>query len=220
MKRHLDNSHFLGTLALAGRRRSYQTGSRIKFLAGVASLLISLSIGQADQSVTLAWNANSESDIAGHVLRYRTRRGTPAQSINVGNATTATVSNLANGTTYFFTVAARNTIGLESSPSSEVSHTTPPLGAYKLTVVNGTGSGIYSEGTRVRVSANQPVADQQFDRWARDYQILENPSRPATTALMLFRDLTIEATYKAPSANDKIRYWPRQGFGARMGRRL
>ena len=81
---------------------------------------------------------------------------------------------------------------------------TPPLGAHKLTVINGTGSGIYSEGTRVRVSANQPAADKQFDRWARDYQILENPSSPATTALMLFRDLTIEATYSAVSANDKI----------------
>ena len=171
----------------------------------VASLLIiSLSIGQADQSVTLAWSANAESDIAGYVLRYGTRRGVPDQSITVGNTTTATVSNLADGTTYFFTVTARNALGLESLPSNEVSLVTPSLGAHKLTVINGTGSGIYSEGTMVPVSANQPVANQQFNRWERDYQIIENPSNPTTTALMLFRDLTIEAAYTEVRANDEI----------------
>jgi hypothetical protein len=55
----------------------------------------------------------------------------------------------------------------------------------------------------VPVTANQPAAGPQFERWASDYQILDNPCRPTTTALMLFRDLTIEATYNAVSAKER-----------------
>jgi hypothetical protein len=55
------------------------------------------------------------------------------------------------------------------------------------------------------VTANQPAAGQQFERWASDYQILDNPCRPTTTALMLSRDLTIEATYNAVKRSGSIR---------------
>ena len=71
---------------------------------------------------------------------------------------------LADSTTYYFTVTARNTHGLESPPSSEISYLTPPLGAHRLTVINGTGSGYYTEGTLVPVSAKQPE-ERRFERW-------------------------------------------------------
>ena len=190
MNRNLEDS-FLGMLALGLRCRNQRPLSFVKFLAGIAYLLIiPLSHGQTDQGVTLdmPWSSSPPGD----------------QSITLSEPPERELSALADGTTGFFTVTARNVLGLESLQSRQVSYATPPLGAHKLTVINGTGSGIYSEGTRVRVSANQPAADKQFDRWARDYQILENPCSPATTALMLFRDLTIEATYGAVSANGKF----------------
>ena len=82
-----------------------------------------------------------------------------------------------------------------------------------LTVINGTGTGDYTEGTRVTVSANAPASGQEFDRWTGDWQILDNPLTPTTTALMLFRDLAISANYRS---NDTIRYLPLAGFGDRM----
>ena len=190
MNRNLENS-FLGMLALGVRCPNQRPLSFVNFLAGIASLLIiPLSHGQTDQGVTLdmPWPSSPPDD----------------QSITLSEPPERELSALADGTTGFFTVTARNVLGLESLQSRQISYATPPLGAHKLTVINGTGSGIYSEGTRVRVSANQPAADKQFDRWARDYQILENPCSPVTTALMLFRDLTIEATYGAVSANGKF----------------
>jgi hypothetical protein len=66
---------------------------------------------------------------------------------------------------------------------------------------------------RIRVSANPLEAGQRFEGWTRDWQILTNPFIPITTALMLSRDLTIEAAY---SSGDKIRFYPRPGFTARM----
>lgn len=167
--------------------------------------MVSPSLVEAAESVRLAWNALSDPSIAAYVLRYGTIRGRPNLSIEVKGATTATVWNLAAGKTYFFTVAARNTLKIESPPSNEVSYTTAPLGAHRLTVINGSGSGTYTEGTRVRVTAYPSAAGQRFGGWKRDWQVLSNPFVPSTTALMLFRDLTIEATYTAVRANDRLR---------------
>jgi hypothetical protein len=136
-------------------------------------------------------------NIAGYKLYYGTAKGKPSQSVDVGNTTTATVSNLDDETTYFFTVTAYTTGALESQMSNEISFKTPPLGAHTLTVNNGAGSGKYTEGTRLKVSAKPPAKGQEFDRWIGDWQILDNPFEPTTTALMLFRDLTITPSYRA-----------------------
>lgn len=75
-------------------------------------------------SVRLAWDANSESDLAGYISHTGTNHGGPyPRSQDVGNVTTTTVSNLVEGVTYYFVVTAYNTSGLESEPSNEVSYT-------------------------------------------------------------------------------------------------
>jgi len=178
---------------ISGRTHS---GIWSKLLSGIASLLIgSLSIGQAAPGVTLNWDPNFEPDIAGYKLRYGTTSGTPSQTIDVGNTTTATVSDLNYSTTYYFTVTAYNTAGLESLPSNQVSHTTAPLGAYRLTVDKGSGSGNYTPGTQVTVKANAPDEGEKFERWMEDYQILLEPRDSTTTATIPFQDVKIAAIY-------------------------
>lgn len=76
-------------------------------------------------SVTLAWNANSEPDIAGYVVYWGTSSGSYGQSQSVGNATQITINGLEDLRTYYFVVRAYNTDGLFSGPSSEVSTTIP-----------------------------------------------------------------------------------------------
>ena len=48
-----------------------------------------------------------------------------ASRLEVGLATTYTVTNLLAGHTYYFAVAAYNTAGIESGKSNEVVYTTP-----------------------------------------------------------------------------------------------
>jgi hypothetical protein len=80
---------------------------------------------QAAQSVTLAWDANTASNIIGYRLYAGTTSGVYTQEIEVGNNTSTLVSNLADGTTYFFTVTDYDTSGVESVHSNEVSYTAP-----------------------------------------------------------------------------------------------
>lgn len=105
---------------------------------------------RAAQLVTLAWNPDLASGIAGYRVHYGTSSGNYTQMRDVGNATTATISNLANGQTYFFVATDYNGAGIESSPSNEVIFTAS---------ANGTVS-LFSSGTapsRVTVSDPTPV---------------------------------------------------------------
>jgi predicted phage tail protein len=162
----------------------------------MAPLLVgAVSFCDAGQSVTLAWDRNGEQDIANYRLYYGTQTGRPSQSLGVGNVTTATITNLNDGTTYFFAIAAVNTVGLEGPLSNEVSYTTPNPAAHVLTVNSGSGNGSYLAGTIVTVSANAPPADKQFDRWLDDWVILSNPWMATTTATMPYQDVTITPSY-------------------------
>jgi hypothetical protein len=74
--------------------------------------------------VNLAWNANTESDLAGYKVHVGTASGVyTLLNINVGNVTSFTVTGLAPGDVYYFAVTAYDTGGAESGVSNEVSAT-------------------------------------------------------------------------------------------------
>jgi len=97
-----------------------------RLLFSLAFLLAaSLSATRASQSVSLAWDPNPESDIAGYRLYYGTSSGQYSSVIDVGDVTTGTISNLSGGGTYFIAVTAYDTAGLESPVSNEVVFNAP-----------------------------------------------------------------------------------------------
>ncbi|MHB9006173.1 MAG: fibronectin type III domain-containing protein, partial [Limisphaerales bacterium] len=87
---------------------------------------------EASQTVQLAWDANTEPDVAGYKVYWGTSSGQYSQQLSVGAVTTAQIPDLAPGVTYYFAATALNTEGLESDYSAEIEHTptfvnTPPV---------------------------------------------------------------------------------------------
>jgi hypothetical protein len=74
-------------------------------------------------NITLAWNANSETNLAGYKLYYGTTSGIYTKSNVVALVTTSTISNLVAGATYYFAATAFTTTAQESAFSTEVSWT-------------------------------------------------------------------------------------------------
>ena len=119
-----------------------RTGAFVMKVGFVLLWLISGKLASA-ASVTLAWNANSESNLAGYRVQYGTAPGVHPTSVDVGKQTSHTVSGLAPGT-YYFVVVAYNTSGMQSPVSNEVSVTvgSPPATAGLVAVYSfNEGSG-------------------------------------------------------------------------------
>ena len=82
---------------------------------------------QSSASVTLAWNPNTEPDLAGYKIYEATSPGSYGAAIATlpVNATSFVATGLQPGVTYFFVITAYDTSGNESARSPELSATAP-----------------------------------------------------------------------------------------------
>jgi hypothetical protein len=86
------------------------------------------SLGITDEaSVGFVWNANSEPDVVGYRLYVGTVPGLYTGFVEVGNATQYRLTGLVRGMTYYFSLTAYNTAGLESGFADELSYQVPLL---------------------------------------------------------------------------------------------
>ncbi len=117
---------------------------------------------------------------------------------NVPSGQTFTNFSSSNGGTFAnanqsptnFTMPASNTTVTANSQS-----TPPPT--YQLTVVSGTGSGPYSAGTTVNISANPPGMGLTFLNWTSSVPgIVANPNSANTTVAMPASAATVTANYQ------------------------
>ena len=74
-------------------------------------------------SVTLAWDAVTDSDIQGYKVHVGTQPGQYTQTLDAGTNLSHSVGNLAYGQTYYFSVRAVDAAGLESGYSPELTLT-------------------------------------------------------------------------------------------------
>jgi len=105
-----------------------------------SALLLTLMItvwAQAGQ-VTLAWDANTEPDLAGYKIHYGTASGNYSVHLDVLNVTSYTVTGLTDGQTYYFAATAYDEAGNESGYSNEATYTDQGLSnqVVSFTLVN------------------------------------------------------------------------------------
>jgi type IV pilus assembly protein PilY1 len=86
----------------------------------------SFTTGAEDSNkVTLAWDPNTEPDLAGYIIYYGHESRNYLYFINVGNQLSCTIADLQPGETYYFSATAYNTSGAESDYSIEVIYSVP-----------------------------------------------------------------------------------------------
>ena len=110
-------------------RLGCQTPALPRWLINLLSYAALLACFLADAGqITLTWDPNPESDLAGYRVYFGSASRGYTNLVDSGRSNTNTVTGLVDGATYFFSVTAYNTNGLESDYSNEV----------QLTVSNGT----------------------------------------------------------------------------------
>ncbi len=132
-------------------------------LAGWLVLLGNAALAQS--TVALAWDPSASGNIAGYNIYYGVVSQTYTNVVACGNVTTATISNLVSGTTYYFAATALNTSGLESAFSTEIS----------ATMAGGTYQGVNLN------DPSQALADPDGDGRSSlmEYALGTSPSNPS-----------------------------------------
>jgi fibronectin type 3 domain-containing protein len=103
--------------------------------------------------VSLAWDPNTEPDLAGYKVYYGTVSRAQTDSIDVGNATAYTIMGLLEGRTYFFAATAYDRYGRESGLSNEVSTTTSSLCTYTISPASQSFAASGGSGTATVTAA-------------------------------------------------------------------
>ena len=120
---------------------------------------------------TLSWNPVNDQSVSGYIIYYGVGHLNYAYSLDVGNVTTYTISNLDPNTVYYFAVKAKTSSGQESNFSNEVTS-----GYFRYTF--GMGSYPNNSGQLQVININQAFEQSAPVGWS-EYNALSGESRIA-----------------------------------------
>lgn len=137
---------------------------------------------------------------------------TSNKTTNTSNGTTNNSSKNSSNNSSSNSSSSKNSSSTSSSNtssstnSSSTSGSGSTAGVYTVLVENGSGSGSYTAGSTVIISANEPAAGMVFSKWTTESNgvSLASVSLPATTFTMPANNVTVTANYVAgttPTAN-------------------
>jgi hypothetical protein len=170
-------------------------------------------------TVTLQWDSNRESDIAGYIVAYGTQSGQLNNTVDVGNHTSYQFTNLEAGRPYFFAVRAYNTAGGMSAFSAEVS-TANPTGHLTLTNLMTSLTPPQPAGTRVvfAAGASGGTPPYQYEwfvsdgstssmvrNWSSDNTFTWQPQKPNLAYTVKVRARSATNTADAPETPEAER---------------
>ncbi len=141
-------------------------GRFLRALAMLAVLLGSASAIDAQTVITLAWDANTEPDIAGYQVSYGTQSGAYSTIVDVGNVTSKPIT-ITSGIRYYFAVKAytSSTPRLYSPYSTEVSYPVGGPSARLLWRHAATGQNVAWFMNGVTIASTSSLAAAPDPNW-------------------------------------------------------
>ena len=135
--------------------------SRNLVFFSVLLLALLISVWARAEQVTLAWDANTEPDLAGYRVHYGTASGSYTTCVDVHKVTTSSIGTLAAGQTYYFAVTAYDASGNESGYSNQVSYSVAAANGAPATPATPTGasSALVNASIAFSTSATDPNND-------------------------------------------------------------
>ncbi len=108
-------------------------------LIGIALVLILIFFSSpvCAVQITLAWDTNDESDVAGYIVYYGKQSGYYDYDVDVGDYNSVTISGLVEDVMYYFAVTAYDDEGNESDFSAEITY--PRTSTYTVSGTSGGG---------------------------------------------------------------------------------
>ncbi len=88
-------------------------------------------------NITLDWSASDSPSVTGYNVYYGTNSGNYPYKLDAGDSTSATISNLTAGVTYYFAATAYDESGEESPFSAEITFTVPGI----ISLIQGAAPG-------------------------------------------------------------------------------
>ncbi len=115
------NRHRYCFTANGHEKRGHEPGGEdVKRILGIIPFLFLLSTAEAAY-LDLAWDPNTEPDLAGYRVYYGTESRAYIDFVDVGKVTAYCLDSLLEGVTYYISITAYDTAGNESDFSGEVS---------------------------------------------------------------------------------------------------
>jgi len=134
----MDTDRIISRIRVSCLTRIVDTGQAVKYVSvglkkfgiGLGVALVSLlacSLARAVSVVSLDWNPNPDSSIAGYNVYYGNASRSYTSVTNVGSSTNTMVGGLLEGQTYYFAVTAYTYDGEESDYSDEFVYLVPGM---------------------------------------------------------------------------------------------
>src|SRR5215469_1544742 len=117
-------------------------------------LFLCISARGSTSSATLTWQPNTDPAVVGYRVYYGGASGNYTNEVSVGNVTSAVISGLMAGNTYYFAATAYDAYGDESGFSNEISYNIPPSVISLSNLQPGSYGGLFYEQDAVRVQSS------------------------------------------------------------------
>lgn len=114
-------------------------------------------------TVSLAWDANTETNLAGYKLYMGTQSRVYSSTTNIGNRTSYQVTGLTPGATYYFALSALNTLGRESGLTPEITYLVPQAPTNAPPTLNPIAAVTVGEDSGARVVALSGISAGSSD---------------------------------------------------------